>query len=104
MIPLVITGKNPSPLLPNVPTFVSIGYPTVNPNQFRFLAAPAGLPTAVQKKLGTAMRTAMEPQDFRARLIDNGFEPELLMEAEARAYVAQEIRKWRQAVKDAGAK
>jgi tripartite-type tricarboxylate transporter receptor subunit TctC len=46
----------------------------------------------------------MEPQEFRTRLIDNGFDPELLVEAEARAYVAQEIRKWRQAVKDAGAK
>lgn len=104
MIPLVITGKNPSPLLPSVPTFAGIGYPTVNPNQFRFLAAPAGLPAAVQKKLSAAMRSAMEPQEFRARLIENGFDPELLMDAEARAYVAQEIRKWRQAIKDAGAK
>jgi tripartite-type tricarboxylate transporter receptor subunit TctC len=50
------------------------------------------------------MRAAMEPQDFRKRLADNGFDAELLVEADARAYIAQEIRKWRQAVKDAGAK
>lgn len=104
MIPLVITGKNPFPLLPAVPTFAAAGYAAVNPNQFRFLAAPAGLPAATQKKITAAMRSVMEPQDFRARLIENGFDPELLVEGEARAYVAQEIRRWRQAVKDAGAK
>jgi tripartite-type tricarboxylate transporter receptor subunit TctC len=104
LVPLVITGKNPYHLLPNVPTYAGAGLPTVDPGAFRFLAAPAGLPAAIQKKLGATMRTVLEPQEFRARLIDNGFDPELLLEADARAYIAQEIRKWRQAVKDAGAK
>jgi len=104
MIPLVITGKNPYHLLPSVPTFTSIGLGAVDPGQFRFLAAPAGLPAAIQKRLTDAMRAVMEPQDFRKRLSDNGFDAELLVEADARAYIAQEIRKWRQAVIDAGAK
>ena len=104
MIPLVITGKQPYHLLPQVPTFASVGLAEVNPGAFRFLAAPADLPAAIQKKLTSAMRTAMEPPDFRTRLIDNGFDPELLTDAEARAYIVQEMRKWRQAVKDAGAK
>lgn len=104
MIPLVITGKNPYPLLPSVPTFTSIGLGAVDPGQFRFLAAPAGLPAAIQKRLTNVMRAVMEPQDFRKRLSDNGFDAELLVEADARTYIAQEIRKWRQAVIDAGAK
>ncbi len=104
MIPLVITGKNPYHMLPTVPTFASVGLAAVNPGQFRFLAAPAGLPAAIRKKLADTMRAVMEPQEFRTRLMDNGFEPELLLEADARAYVVQEIRKWRQAVKDAGLK
>jgi len=104
MIPLVITGKNPYPMLPSVPTFTSIGLGSVNPGQFRFLAAPAGLPAAIRKRLTDTMRAAMEPQDFRKRLAENGFDAELLVEADARAYVMQEIRKWRQAVKDAGLK
>src|SRR5258705_7516760 len=104
MIPLVITGKNPYHLLPSVPTFTSIGLGAVDPGQFRFLAAPAGLPAAIQKRLTVAMRAVMEPQDFRKRLSDNGFDAELLVEADARAYIAQEIRKWRKAVIDAGAK
>jgi len=104
MIPLVITGKQPYHLLPNVPTFASVGFESVNPGAFRFLAAPAGLPPAIQKKLAGTVRAAMASQEFRTRLIDNGFDPELLTDAEARAYIAQEIRKWRQAVKDAGAR
>ena len=104
MIPLVITGKNPYHLLPSVPTFTSIGLGAVDPGQFRFLAAPARLPAAIQRRLTDAMRAVMEPQDFRKRLSDNGFDAELLVEADARAYIAQEIRKWRQAVIDAGAK
>lgn len=104
MIPLVITGKNPYHLLPSVPTFTSIGLGAVDPGQFRFLAAPARLPAAIQRRLTDAMRAVMEPQDFRKRLADNGFDAELLVEADARAYIAQEIRKWRQAVIDAGAK
>ena len=104
LIPLAITGKNPYPTLPNVPTYASVGLGAVNPGAFRFLVAPAGLPVAIQKRLSTSMRTVLEPQEFRKRLSDNGFDVEFLVEADARAYVVQEIRKWRQAVKDAGVK
>ena len=104
LIPLVITGNNPYPTLPAVPTYASVGLGAVNPGAFRFLVAPAGLPVAIQKKLAAAMRTVLEPQEFRKRLADNGFDVELLVEADARAYMLQEIRKWQQAVKDAGAK
>ena len=104
MIPLAITGKAPHPTLPNVPTYANVGLGAVNPGAFRFLVAPAGLPVPIQKKLAATMRTVVEPQEFRTRLADNGFDVELLVEADARAYIVQEIRKWRQAVKDAGAK
>jgi len=104
MIPLAITGKAPHPTLPSVPTYASVGLGAVNPGAFRFLVAPAGLPAAIQKRLAAEMRTVLEPPEFRKRLADNGFDVELLVDAEARAYVTQEIRKWRQAVKDAGAK
>ena len=104
LIPLAITGKAPHYTLPSVPTYASVGLGAVNPGAFRFLVAPAGLPVAIQKRLAAEMRTVLEPPEFRKRLADNGFDVEFLVEADARAYVVQEIRKWRQAVKDAGAK
>jgi tripartite-type tricarboxylate transporter receptor subunit TctC len=104
VIPLAITGKAPHHTLPSVPTYASVGLGAVNPGAFRFLVAPAGLPVPIQKKLISAMRTVLEPQEFRMRLSENGFDVELLVDADARAYIVHEIRKWRQAVKDAGMK
>lgn len=104
LVPLAITGKKPSPLLPNVPTFAAAGFPSVNPESFRFIIAPAGLPAAVQATLGKALGVALASSDLQARLTENGFDPERLTDREARAFVLREIQKWRQAVKDSGAK
>ena len=104
LLPLAITGKQPYHMLPSVPTFASQGLESVNPGAFRFLAAPAGVPAAVLKKLTAIMRVVMEPADLRKRLADNGFDAELRTEADARSYIVQEMRKWQQAVKDAKAK
>ncbi len=104
LVPLAITGKKPSPLLPNVPTFAAAGFPSVNPESFRFLIAPAGLPAAVQTALGKALGVALAAPDLQVRLTENGFDAERLTGNEARAFVAREIQKWRQAVKDSGAK
>jgi tripartite-type tricarboxylate transporter receptor subunit TctC len=103
MIALAVTGK-PSALLPNVPTFAAAGFPEVNPEAFRFVAAPAGIPAPVNQKLTSALTTIMSSQELRTRLVDNGFDPEFLTGKEARDFVVREIRKWRQAVKDSGAK
>jgi tripartite-type tricarboxylate transporter receptor subunit TctC len=103
MIALAVTGK-PSALLPNVPTFAAAGFPEVNPEAFRFVAAPSGIPAPVNQKLTVALTTIMASQELRTRLIDNGFDPEFQTGKDARDFVVREIRKWRQAVKDSGAK
>jgi tripartite-type tricarboxylate transporter receptor subunit TctC len=104
MIPLAVTGKKPSALLPNVPTFAAAGFPEVNPEAFRFIAAPGGIPAAVNQRLTAALTTTMASEELRTRLINNGFDPEFQTGKEARDFVVREIRKWRQAVKDSGAK
>lgn len=102
-VALAVTGK-PSPLLPNVPTFTAAGFPEVNPEAFRFIAAPAGLSASAAQKLTSALGTIMAMPDLRTRLVDNGFDPEFQTGRNAREFVLREIRKWRQAVKDSGAK
>ena len=100
---LAVTGKS-STLLPNVPTFAAAGFPTVNPEAFRFIIAPAGISLAVNQKLTSALSTIMGEPELRKRLVDNGFDPEFRTGKDAREFVVREIRKWRQAVKDSGAK
>lgn len=104
MIPLVLTGKKPFAQLPNVPTFAAIGLPEVDPEAFRFIVAPAGIPPAVNKRLTDVLTKVMSVPEFRTRLADNGFDAEFQTGKDAREFVAREIRKWRQAVKDSGAK
>lgn len=104
LIPLAVTGKKSPAILPNVPTFADSGLPSVNPESFRFIAAPAGLPASVQTKLGKALGTAMAAPDLQARLLENSFEPALLTDREAHAFVGKEMQRWRKAVKDVGAK
>lgn len=104
LVPLAVTGKKPSALLPNVPTFAAAGFPEVNPEAFRFVAAPAGIPASVNQKLTAALTSIIALPELRTRLVDNGFDPEFHTGKDARDFVLREIRKWRQAVKDSGAK
>jgi tripartite-type tricarboxylate transporter receptor subunit TctC len=104
MIALGVTGKKPSTTLPNVPTFAAAGLPQVDPEAFRFVVAPAGIPASVNQKLTAALTTVMGLPEIRTRLVDNGFEPEFQTGKDAREFVVREIRKWRQAVKESGVK
>ena len=102
LVALAVTGSRPSPAMPALPTFASVGLPSVDPGSFRFVAAPAALPPAIRNKLVPALRTAMDAPEVRARLAEGGFEPAFIPHPDARTYIETEMRKWRQAVKDAG--
>jgi tripartite-type tricarboxylate transporter receptor subunit TctC len=104
LVALGVAGKKPLPQLPNVPTFAQAGLPEVNPEAFRFMAAPAGLPANVNQKLVAALGTVLSSEELRTRLVDNGFDPEFQTGRDAREFVSREIRKWRPAVKASGAK
>lgn len=104
LVPLGVTGSRPSRALPAVPTFASVGLPSVDPGSFRFVAAPAALPAAIRNKLVAALRTAMDTPLVQTRLAEGGYEPAFIAYPDARVYIETEMRKWRQAVKDAGVK
>jgi tripartite-type tricarboxylate transporter receptor subunit TctC len=104
LVPLAVTGKKPSVLLPDVPTFAASGLPEVNPEAFRFIGAPARIPAGAHDRLTTALATIMAVPELRTRLVANGFDPEFQTGKEARDFVVREINKWRKAVKQSGAK
>lgn len=104
LVPLAVTGSRLSRALPAVPTFASVRLPSVDPGSFRFVAAPAALPAAMRNKLVAALRAAMDTPLVQTRLAEGGYDPVFIPHPEARAYIETEMRKWRQAVKDAGVK
>jgi tripartite-type tricarboxylate transporter receptor subunit TctC len=46
----------------------------------------------------------MDTPLVQTRLAEGGFDPAFIPHPESRAYIETEMRKWRQAVKDAGVK
>lgn len=51
LVPLAVTGRTRSPLLPNVPTFAESGYANFKPEVNFVLMAPAGTPTAIVRQI-----------------------------------------------------
>ena len=102
--PLAISGAKRSPTLPDVPTFESLGLASVNPGNFRFLAAPSGIPRAVEQRLLAAMQKLAAMPDLAARLADNGYDPTFMPPPAARRYMATELARWRKVATQPGMK
>jgi tripartite-type tricarboxylate transporter receptor subunit TctC len=97
---LATSGTKRTATLPDVPTFESLGYPSVNPGNFRFLVSPAGVPRAVQNRLVGAMEKIAQMPDLATRMADNGFDPAFIGPPGAREYVLAEMQKWRKVTQD----
>jgi tripartite-type tricarboxylate transporter receptor subunit TctC len=104
LVPLGVTGSRPSRALPDIPTFDKVGLASVDPGTFRFVTAPAALSAAISSKLIVALRAAMDTPLVQTRLAEGGFDPAFIPHPESSAYIEKEMRKWRQAVKDASAR
>jgi tripartite-type tricarboxylate transporter receptor subunit TctC len=101
---VALAVNRPSPNVPSVPTFASVGLASVDPGNFRFMAAPAALPAPLLNKLIATMRTVLETPELQTRLKDNDYDPTFLPHPESRRYIEKEWAKWQTAVKSAGAK
>ncbi|CAN5493257.1 tripartite tricarboxylate transporter substrate binding protein [soil metagenome] len=63
--PLVFTGEQRSPLLPEVPTLAESGFPGFFAAGWMGVLGPANLPTAIADKLATALQEAAQSPEFR---------------------------------------
>ena len=90
--------------LPDVPTLNELGYPNMEDYTWVGIFLPASTPRDIAEKLNAAVLKALEAPDLKQRLDALAFEPTAQPLAETAAYVRSEIAKWRQVVKDTGAK
>jgi len=65
---LAISSESRSTKFPNVPTFKELGHPEATYSIFVGVAAPAGIPKAVQARLAEAMEVARSDPALQARL------------------------------------
>ena len=93
--PLACTGRNGIPSLPQVPTFVSLGYPaTFATAGFIGLFAPARVPAAARARLAEVFARVVADPAFQRRLLELDTIPGWLGPDAFRAEIAFQLKEW----------
>lgn len=100
--PLMVTSEKRSTLLPDVPSARESGLPTMVIDFWVGFAAPAGTPRPVIDRLNKEIVTAINSEEGKKRLAEQGLEPVGNTPAQASAQVEAEIQRWGAVVKAAG--
>jgi len=97
---LAVTGEKRLSALPDVPTAVEAGFPSMTPDISFFLLGPAGIPADIVTKLNTNVNTALKTQAMQDRLA--GFATAVKMGSpdEVKSHIASETERWQAAVKN----
>lgn len=101
---LAVTGPTRLSALPDVPTVAESGFPGFQVLAWWCLAAPAGTPEAVIKKLSDAAQKAVASPDITERLRKMEIEPMLMNAAELTAFIDKDIPVWTNFIKNSGIK
>jgi len=81
--------------LPQVPTFAELGMPGVVSSTWWGIGAPVKTPDAVQAKLRAATAKILADPDYVGRLATMAIEPIVMTPEQTNAFVAGEVRKWK---------
>ncbi len=101
----VVTAAARVPGIEAVPTNAEAGLPGLDITVWHALYAPKGLPEAITRRLSQAIRVALADDKVRARyaeLVTDIPAPETLTPDHHRAFLAQEIARWRPLIQAAG--
>jgi len=101
---LAITSAQRSPLLPELPTLAESGFPGFDVQSWFSLAAPAGTPRAVIERLNAALNKVLATPEMRQRIQELAATPVSSTPEQLRAFMAAETRRWREVVRQSGAK
>jgi len=101
---LAVTSKQPSPLVPGVPSIAEQGYPEFDVIAWNALYAPKGTPPAIIHTLNTAFNKALQRPETRQRLLELGFEPAGGTPQWLQTFGKSERQKWQGVIATAGLK
>jgi len=101
---LAVTGKERSPLLPNVPTFTEAGLPSFKTDYWFGVAAPAGVPAPVLARLHQEIVAASEKSRLKSTFMSQGARAVTNSPAEMQHRVEEEIGIWKSVISKSGIK
>lgn len=89
--------------LPNVPTFLELGFPDLVTGSWQGILVPSNTPIPIVNKLFTTITQILEMPDIKERLAGGGVNVMVSKSPEAaRQFIQAEIQRWGKVVKDSG--
>jgi tripartite-type tricarboxylate transporter receptor subunit TctC len=100
---LLIVGDKRDPLLPNVPTFVEAGLPTLKASSWAGMFAPAGTPSKVIDSMAKEFTAIIEDPGFQKQFLEKrGLEPLTMKPAAFKAFIRDDQAAWKPLVEASG--
>lgn len=96
---LAISGRERSPVAPEVPTVAESGLPGFEFYLWQAVLAPAGMPPAVMARLSEAVTATLTHADTKERFVVLGAETTPTTPRDADAYIRKEVERWNQVFK-----
>lgn len=101
--PIMQTGNERHPRLPDVPTAKELGFPDYEVTSWYSIAAPADTPDNVMKKLNEALNATLQNPEIKKQMLGLGMVITGGTTEEAQARLLREIDTWARAVEISGA-
>lgn len=102
---LAINAPQRIALAPDIPTSIEQGLAGMTAATFFYLYAPAGTPRSILERLNQLSQEALNDPNYRAKLIDAGFDPMVIGDLEkTREFVRAEHERWTPIAKSTGIK
>ncbi|WP_149537795.1 tripartite tricarboxylate transporter substrate-binding protein [Siccirubricoccus phaeus] len=101
-----VTTPQRVPELPQLPTTVEAGFPSIAMSTWHAVYAPAGTPEEIQQSLSAMLRGAMRDEKLRQRFAELATAPateERASIAFHKRFLAEEVDRWRPVIQAAGA-
>ncbi len=99
--PIAVAGSQREKLLPDVPTFVELGYPAIQLTNWFGVFGPRNLPAPVLNKITTDVTAALTNPAVVKQLEDQGLTPRPISGAEFVKFIASEMSKYAPIIKGA---
>jgi tripartite-type tricarboxylate transporter receptor subunit TctC len=97
---LGLMSEQRSPALPDVPTMVELGQPSLMSSTWFALLAPKGTPAAILDRVNQVVNESLRDPEVKQKLAAMGATPLGGTRKELADYLAKEIVKWGQIVRD----
>ncbi|CAN5728584.1 tripartite tricarboxylate transporter substrate binding protein [soil metagenome] len=104
LIALGVTGRNPSPQFPGIPTLASSGLAGYEVEDWNGLLVPAGTPQPIVAKLNAELVKFLSLPETKVEMAKLGFEPRPGTPAQFGALIKSETEKWAASAKAADIK